>query len=621
MKLLARVLRWLESGTALAAVAVIVLLPIAQAIVRLAFKGGIPAAEGYVTHSVVVLAFFAALVTTRNGMHIGLAAGLEAASGGLKTLLVLFNALVASAATTALGLSALSFAFIAFPAEARIGFIPTRIVAFAMPIGYLGMALSACLGAKLPPRLKALALLGMAAGLFAGLPALANWQSGAGQSELPAFLARLLALHDAVEPALFWPAVAALVLGAATGAPIFAVLGGLALALFAHSGGALENAPQEAFNLLRQNYIPAIPLFTIAGFLLSEGDSGKRLVEVFRSLFGWIPGGMVVVAVVVSAFFCTFTGDTGVSILALGGMLSYVLTRSGYSEDFAHGLLASSGSIGLLFPPSLAAIVYAFNAQIDVTKLFLAGLVPNLLIVVAMCVAGLVLSRKIKAPTFPFSAWKALSALRASLWELLLPVIIVAGYFTGLGSLAEIAAVAVLYVVVVEVFVLREIRLSRLPSVMMKSVAVVGGTLAILASAKGLSFYIVDAEVASAVSAWIRTFVSSPVVFLLIVNAILLVCGCFMDIFSSILIVAMLIIPIGADFGINPYHLAVIFIANMGIGYLTPLVGINVFLASYTFKRPVTGFPRLVLPYYLTQLAVVLAVTYVPWLSTALLPK
>jgi len=404
------------------------------------------------------------------------------------------------------------------------------------------------------------------------------------------------------------------------GTPIFIVLGGVAYLLFVRSFGALEVIPSEAYSMLTGYSIPAIPLFTFAGFILSESKAGQRLVRLFRAWLGWLPGGLIIMTVLVCTFFTTFTGATGVTILALGALLAYVLVESGrYSTDFANGLITGSGSIGLLFPPSLPIILYGVIAQINIKQMFVGGILPGMLMVITICGIGVFTAVTHKVKPVPFQIKEAAASIKDSFWEILLPVIILLGYFGGLFTLVETGAVAVIYTLIIELGVHRDLRIRELPRVMLKCIPIVGGVLIILAAAKGLSYYLVDAEVPMRLSAWVQANISSKYVFLILLNLALLITGCLMDIFSAILVVVPLIIPMGAAFGIHPVHLGVIFLANLGVGYLTPPVGLNLFLAAYRFNQPLVRIYRNVIPFFLALLAVVLLVTYVPWFSVGLL--
>jgi len=372
--------------------------------------------------------------------------------------------------------------------------------------------------------------------------------------------------------------------------------------------------------MLISETIPVIPLFTFAGFILSESRAGERLVALFRGLFGWIPGGQIIAAVLVSTFFTTFTGASGVTILALGGVLYVVLHKEGpFEDDFTSGFLTASGSVGFLFPPSLPIILYAVVARISIVDMFVGGFIPGIIVMVAMMLIGIVVAKRKKVEPVPFSGGEILRGLRSSIWELLLPLLIIFLYFSGITSLIETASFAVIYIFVVEVFFQREVELRQLPAIALKAMPIIGGVLIILAVSRGLSYYFIDADVPYLLTEWISAHIESKILFLILLNIALIITGCFMDIFSAIMVVAPLIIPIGELFGIHPVHLGIIFLANLELGFMTPPVGLNLFLASYRFDKPLTRIYRNVVPFFLLQLVALLVITYVPAFTTFLL--
>jgi tripartite ATP-independent transporter DctM subunit len=328
---------------------------------------------------------------------------------------------------------------------------------------------------------------------------------------------------------------------------------------------------------------------------------------------------MIIATVVLCAFFTSFTGASGVTILALGGILYTILKdKSKYPEGFTVGLLTSTGGIGLLFPPSLPIILVGATTYTNIIHVFLGAIIPGIILVLAMIVFGIVASVKTRIPLEPFDIRKAGAGLKESAFEILLPFLLIGGYFSGILSLVEIGAVAVVYVFIVEVLIHRDIPLGDLPRVFSKAVPIIGGVLAILAMSKALSYAIVDTRLPENLAHWLRSTVESKYVFLLLLNLALLVVGCLMDIFSAILVVLPLISPLGQAYGIDPVHLGIIFIINLEVGFLTPPVGLNLFLASYRFKKPFVEICRYIWPFLLIQFAVVLLVTYVPWFSTFL---
>jgi tripartite ATP-independent transporter DctM subunit len=326
---------------------------------------------------------------------------------------------------------------------------------------------------------------------------------------------------------------------------------------------------------------------------------------------------MIVAAVLICAFFTSFTGASGVTILALGGILYSVLDEHAkYSENFTIGLLTSSGSIGLLFPPSLPIILVGATTMTNIMHLFLGGIIPGLILVTALISFGVVASLRTKIPLQPFRVQEALRSLKASAFEIILPFLLIAGFFSGIFSLTDIAAAALIYLFIVEVFVHRDIKLSNLIPLLRKAVPIMGGVLSIVALSMALSYCIVDSQAPDRLAEWMQGAVQSKHMFLLLLNLALLVVGCLMDIFSAILVVLPLVAPLGQVYGVDPVHLGIIFIINLEVGFLTPPVGLNLFLATYRFKKPFTTICRYVFPFLLIQLIAVLLVTYVPWLST-----
>jgi len=371
--------------------------------------------------------------------------------------------------------------------------------------------------------------------------------------------------------------------------------------------------PVEAYRIVTSPTIPAIPLFTLTGFLLAEGRASERLVRLFRALFGWMPGGMAIVTTLVCAFFATFTGASGVTILALGGLLLPVLLRSGYRDRFSIGLLTSTGSIGLLFPPSLAVILYAVVAWVPIPDMFVAGIVPGLLMVGAVCLLSLREGLRAESSRVPFDRQEALQAISSAKWELLLPVMILTGIFGGLMTLVEAAAVAAVYTLFTEATIHRDLDVRNdLPRVFVICTTLIGGVFIILGVALGLTNYLVDAQVPMKATAWVKSYIESPLLFLLALNVFLLIVGCLMDIYSAIVVVVPLLTPIATAFGIEPLHLAMIFLVNLELGYMTPPVGMNLFMASIRFERSLPEIYRGTLPFLLVLLLVLILVTYVP---------
>lgn len=620
---------------AIVAAIVVVTLPMIDFLAARLFYKPIEGAGGFVDHSILVLAFAAAALASLDKRHLALGRveGAEQQSGrkGLLIVLESLGEFFATVTLAAMFWASLSLVFIGFEPGENVWGIPLQVFAGIMPLAFLVMAAFSFVRAGSEGRRfagRVGAVLGLLGGSILAASSIANF-SDAVFKTTPAVVTTLsTAMQNGVHAAIV-PLILLYILSAAFGAPIFTVLGGVATLLYVGSGGVIENAPSEAYRLLLGGSISALPLFGLAGLLLANSGAGKRLVAVFRELFGWVRGGEAIATVLACAFFSTFTGVNGVTILALGSLLLTILSQSGMEEGRARGLITSSGDIGLLLPPSAAVIVYAVNAQFsykdgngfDVTQLFIGALLPGLLLVIGMAAAGVILSpgKKSGYVRQPFNAGRALGALKPALLELLVPVFAVVLFFSGLASLREIAAFSVLYIVIVETLVKREFDLHKLLDVLRKAMPIIGGTLIIIAAARGLSYYVIDSDVTSAFSGWIQARVHSPFVFLLALNVFLLLVGCMMDLYSAILVVSPFVIPLGIAFGVDPIHLGVIFIMNLCIGFLTPTVGMNIFLASYAFRKPVMQIVRETLPFLGVQVIILLVITYVPWLSTGLL--
>ncbi len=611
-----RVARRIESGVAAGTLLLLVLLPVVEMLLRTIFRTGIFGQTDYMLHLVLVVGFVGGMITSRENRHLSMAGAHASRDPRVAQGFRITAASLSTVVCTALAWSALSLMVIGFARGQRVGLIPIRLFVVAMPVGYLVMAVRAALTVDSPAARRLVLAGGLAVGTVLGLSSIVNMLFTAMDAP-PLFLDSVLDFWFAVVPPIALPVIILLVVSAFLGTPLFVVLAGVAYFLFIRTDGFLEVIPNEGYTVLTNSNIAAIPLFTLTGYVLSESKAGERLVHLFRALFGWVPGGMVVAAVLASVFFTSFTGASGVTILALGGLLYYVLhTRGGLSEPFTVGVLTAGSNIGLLFPPSLAIIIYGTIAQVNIFHLFLGGLLPGAVLIIALGIIGVVVSIRRGIPSVPFNLGEAVAAVKESVWEILLPVVIVTAFFTGLTTLVETAALAVVYALIVEVLIKREIALRDVPRVALKCITIVGGVLVILAAARGLSFFIIDARVPIVLRDWVQARVESPLVFLLLLNLALLVTGCIMDIFSATLIVAPLVIPLGALFGIDPVHLGVVFIANLGLGFVTPPVGIDLFLASYRFNKPLTEVYRYVLPFFAVQLSVVLVITYVPFLAT-----
>lgn len=406
------------------------------------------------------------------------------------------------------------------------------------------------------------------------------------------------------------------------GAPLFAVIAAASLLGFYQSGIDLSVVVIEFNRLSEMPVLLAIPLFTFAGYLLGESRAPDRLVRLTTALLGWLPGGLAIVALATCAVFTAFTGASGVTIIALGAVLYPALRKAGYRENFNLGLVTTSGSLGLLFAPSLPLILYGIVVQqlglaqqVTIKTLFLAGLLPGLLMLVLLSGLSLWEGRKIRVPLDHLSWREASAALRESIWELPLPFVVLGGVYSGYIAVSEAAAITALYVLIVVVLINKEVKFRELPQIMRNSMILVGGILIILGMSLALTNYMVDAQVPSKLFSFIEQRVSSPLTFLLLLNVFLLILGTMLDIFSALVIVVPLILPVAISYGIDPVHLGIIFLANMQIGYFTPPVGMNLFIASYRFEKPILQLYRATFPFFVVLLVAVLIITYWPALS------
>jgi C4-dicarboxylate transporter DctM subunit len=577
----------LENAVAALALAAMVVLPLAEMVSRRLFGAGVPGSIPFVQHLTLWVGFLGAAIAAREGRMLALATGTFLPEGRLRQAAQVFASAVAAFVTAALFRGALELVQLEREAGGTIAVgVP---VAFALVAWRLVWRASPAWGGR------AVALAGAALGL---------WVSAA-----PAWIAGVPA----------WPGVLAVVAAGLLGAPIFTVLGGAAVLLFLADAIPPAAILVETYQLSVNPTLPAIPLFTLAGFLLAEGRASERLLRVFRAWFGWIPGGTAVVCALVSAFFTVFTGGSGVTILALGGVLLPLLLKDGYGDRFSIGWLTSAGSLGLLFPPALPLILYAIVSRTPVEDLFLAGILPGLVLVGLVAAYGVRQGLRIGSGHVAFVPREAAAAMWAGKWELLLPVIVLTVIFSGWATLVEASALAAFYALLAQTLANRDLSVRDLGRVLVEAVTTVGGVLIILGVAVGLTNYLVDANVPGRLLEWARASVSSKTVFLLALNVFLLVVGCLMDIFSATFVVVPLIVPLGVAFGVDPVHLGIIFIANLELGYLTPPVGLNLFLASYRFKRPLMEVAVAVLPMLAIRAVGVLLVTYVPWITMGIL--
>jgi len=421
---------------------------------------------------------------------------------------------------------------------------------------------------------------------------------------------------------------AVVALFAIIGTPLFVVILAAAMLGFYLGDIPLTVIPIEIYRLVDTPLLLALPLFTFAGYILAESQLSTRLVRLTDACLGWMPGGLAVVSYVTCAFFTAFTGASGVTIVAVGALLLPALVEGGYSKSFSLGLVTTSGSLGLLLAPSLPLILYGVIVQqmnlpnpFTIQELFIAGIVPAILMVVLLTIYSIWTTRHVELKSEPFNrrgAWQSLVAMR---WELPLPVIVLGGIYSGFFAVSEAAAVTAFYVLIVEVFINREVSFSALPRVIREAMVMVGGILLILGCSLAFTNFLVDAEVPQRLFEWISTFIQSKFTFLILLNIILLALGAILDIFSALVIMIPLIVPLALRFGVDPVHLGIIFLANMQIGYFTPPIGMNLFIASYRFKKPITELYRATIPFMFVLLFALILITYIPGLSLYFLDR
>jgi C4-dicarboxylate transporter DctM subunit len=586
-----------ENSVVSLALFAMVLIPLAEAFLRRSFHVGIPASTTIVQHMVLVVGMLGGAIAAREGRLLALSTlGETALSGRWKNIARIFTGSVAGAVSAFLCEASYQFVDSEREAGTILAFgIPLWIVEVVLPLGFAAIAIRIVLHASDKWFARAFATLGAA--LIVGVVMI--WSGG---------------LHHFVPIAL-----SVLALASVLGMPAFATLGGAALILFWGADQPIASIPIAQYALVTNPTLPTLPLFTLAGYFLAEGGAPKRLVRVFYALFGQFRGGPAIVTVLVCALFTSFTGASGVTILALGGLLMPVLMGANYSEKDSLGLLTGSGSLGLLLPPCLPLIFYAIVARVPIKQMFLGGIIPAFVMMAATAIWGIRRGSANNTSIRKFEWQEARTALWEGKWELAMPIVATVALFSGLATPVEAAAVTAAYAFVVETLIHRDLHIFRdLPRVAAECGLLIGGVLLILGVSLGFTNYLVDAEVPAKAVAWTTQTIHSPFVFLLLLNVFLLVVGCLMEIYPAIVIEVPLLVPLGAAFGIDPVRLGIIFLANMELGYLTPPVGLNLLMSSYRFKKPVPEVLRAVLPVVLVLTLGVLLITYIPALTTAL---
>ena len=604
----------IESALSVFSVALLCTLPFVQLISESLFHVPVLGIEGVMVNTAFLFACFTAIITWRKQKHICIAAVDEFAPDAVKKIVNALKAVVIPLVLTALFFSSFSEVFAVFTPDDRIWGVPLQFFFGVLPLAYGAMLILAVTQKNI-----VFSVLGIILGCLISAGPIGGLFYYLFNMESPAFLSSIDLFWLDFSAKIFPYAVLLFIVFAFLGVPLFIVISAVSYVAFSQGGGYVEMLSLEAYNILTDKSIAAIPLFTMAGYILSKGSAGSRLVEVFKTCFGWFKGGFLVAAVVVTTFFTTFTGVSGVTILALGSLLTIVLTGAGYSKTRAESLITASGALGLLFPPSLAIIMYGTTNyfSVDVFELFKGAVIPGAILAVSMIILGIFFDKD--THRIPFSLKNALYALKHASFELLLPIFIIVGYFSGFFSLFQAAAFAVLYSFCIGVWLRKDYSFKDAVAIITESLPVTGGVLAIFGAARGLSYYLLDANVPAVLSDFVLSFVSSKYLFLFLLNCVLLIVGCLMDVYSAILIVSPLIIPIAESFGIHPVHTGVIFLMNMQLGFLTPPVGMDLFIASYAFDTPIVRVIKGIMPFLLVQFIVLMLVTYIPFFTTALL--
>jgi tripartite ATP-independent transporter DctM subunit len=586
-----------ENALIIVALAVMVVLPMTEIVLRAGWNSGLPGSSLVVQHLTLIVGMLGGALAARDGRLLALSNVSTLLPPWWKRRSLWFSQAFSAAVAALLCLA--SIRFVLAEREGGDGTLlglPLWVVQAILPVGFAVIALRLVFHAspKWKGRLAALVLVGLA--LWLGgwpLDGMSSW---------------------------VWPALAVVALATALGAPVFVTLGGIGLVLFIGAEEPIAALSVEHYRLVTNPALPSIPLFTLAGFFMAEGGASRRLVRLFQALVGWFRGGPAIATALLCAFFTSLTGGSGVTILALAGLLMPVLVAARYSERDALGLVTGAGSLGILLPPCLPVILYAIVAKVGIHEMFLGGLLPGLLLIGMTAAWGIWAGRKsaVRGGVLDFA--EARGAIWAAKWELLLPVIALGALFSGWATPVEAAALTALYAFIVEVVIHRDLHLVRdCPRVMTEAGLLIGGILLILGVALGLTNYLINAQVPDQLAAWAAAHVHSRWLFLFGMNLVLVLLGGIIEIYAAIVVVVPLLLPIGEQMGLHPVHLGVIFLANMELGFLMPPVGLNLLLASSRLQKPMSETIRATLPLFFVMLIGVLLITYFPWLTMVLL--
>jgi tripartite ATP-independent transporter DctM subunit len=579
-----------------------VLIPVAEVLLR-KIRGQGPGLGPIVQHLSVWLGFIGALGATASGKHLGLATTAFLREGHPLRRVAGYLCGVVSSVT------AMMLAWASYIAL-RDNMVSTNLLPGGIPEWWGGVIVPVAFA------LICLRFIWFTQGVGA------SWRER-GVSLAACIVCALLFAFGQGHPHLFlWPGVVVIVAAFALGAPVFVAMAGLAMLLFftAETPAPIASVPQATLQLVQNPTLPAIPLLTLAGYVMASGGASQRLVRAYKSLFGWLPGGLALMAISVMALFTTFTGGSGVTILALGGLVLPALIDDKYPEGFSLGLVTASGSLGLLFPPSLPVILYGAVAGVAAERLFLGGLVPGIILIIVVGAYAIRTGIKSKSPRQRFDAREVGRALWLAKYDIGLPIVVMGVLLSGLAGTVESAAIGALYALVVELFIFRDVNPWReMPRVLVQSAVLVGAVVILMGVALGLTNYLVDQQIPDALIDWVQHHFHSQWTFLLALNGILLVLGSVFEIYAAIIVLAPLIAPLGQVFGVDPVHLGVVFLANLELGFLFPPMGLNLFLSASRFGKPLPYLYKQALPFLLIMAAGVLFITYVPAVTTGIL--
>ncbi|MFL5270482.1 MAG: TRAP transporter large permease subunit [Anaeromyxobacteraceae bacterium] len=585
----------LEGGAVGLLLLAMIALPAGETLSRRLFDRGFAGSSTLVQHLTLWVGFLGALLATATEHHLALSTVDVIPEGWPRRAARLLARVVSASVCALLAYAAVKLVLAERGSDRTLPFgIPWWWSELIMPVasGLMAVRFALWSGKGPQPWLERAVALAAVAGAFAlGAGAPGAW---------------------IVQGLLVTLAVAFLV-----GTPVFVVMAGVAMVLFWRDATPIAAVPTNTFGLVTSATLPAVPLLTVAGYVLAEGGSAQRLVRAYKGLFGWMPGGIAVMAAFVCAIFTTFTGASGVTILALGGQILPTLVEEGYPEGFSVGLVTAAGSLGLLFPPSLPVILYGVVAQVPIDHLYIGGIVPGLLMVLLVAAYGIAVGVRARVPRQRFAPREALRALWDAKWDLGLPTIVIVAIGSGYATVVEASALGVAYAIVVELVIFRDIHPTRdLPRVLTHAATLVGSVVILLGVALGLTNWLVDAEVPTRLVEWMTEHVKSPALFLLALNVALLVLGSVLEIYSAIIVLAPLVAPLGVAYHIEPIHLGVVFLANLELGFLFPPMGLNLFLAAQRFEKPLPYLWRKAAPFLLIMTVGVLLITYLPAITT-----